>query len=75
MDNISEVVLLQRWMKKDWFELAVMTFGQDHGSTTSVLALDRCVDPNHKSVRWEAMGGVMTLACILFGELVLRKRD
>lgn len=101
------VVLLHRWMKKDWFELAVMAFGQGHGSTPSGLALARCVDPDHKSVSWEAfgvaigcitpftsvfvavwpvlamqslwiivgIGGVMTLACILFGELVLRKRD
>ena len=101
------VVLLHRWMKKDWFELAVMAFGQGHGSTPSGLALARCVDPDHRSVSWEAfgvaigcitpftsvfvavwpvlamqslwiivaIGGVMTLACILFGELVLRKRD
>ena len=92
-------------MKKDWFELAVMAFGQGHGSTPSGLALARCVDPDHKSVSWEAfgvaigcitpftsvfvaiwpvlamqslwiivaIGGVMTLACVLFGELVLRK--
>lgn len=100
------VVLLRRWMKKDWFELCLMAFGQGHGSTPSGLALARCVDPDHKSVSWEAfgvavgvispftsvcvaiwpvlamqslwiivaIGGVMTLACLLFGELVLRKR-
>ena len=99
------VVLLHRWMKKDWFELCLMAFGQGHGSTPSGLALARCVDPDHNSVSWEAfgvaigcitpftsvfvaiwpvlamqsqwilvgIGGAVTLACVLFGELILRK--
>lgn len=99
------VVLLHCWMKKDWFELCLMAFGQGHGSTPSGLALARCVDPDHNSVSWEAfgvaigcitpftsvfvaiwpvlamqsqwilvgIGGAVTLACVLFGELILRK--
>jgi ESS family glutamate:Na+ symporter len=99
------VFLLKRWMKKDWFELCLMAFGQGHGSTPSGLALARCVDPDHKSTSWEAfgvalgcvtpvtsalaailpilavqsqwipvgIGAAVTLACLLFGELVIRK--
>jgi ESS family glutamate:Na+ symporter len=99
------VFLLKRWMKKDWFELCLMAFGQGHGSTPSGLALARCVDPDHKSTNWEAfgvalgcvtpvtsalaailpilavqsqwipvgIGAAVTLACLLFGELVIRK--
>jgi len=57
------IILLKRWMKKDWFELCLMAFGQGHGSTPSGLALARCVDPDHKSISWEAFGvalGVVT---------------
>lgn len=99
--------LLRRWMKKDWFELALMSFGQGHGSTPSGLALARCVDPDSKSGNWEAfgvamgivtpftsvfaamlpavamqsqwtivaIGGVVTLICVLFGEFVIRKQN
>ncbi|MDD7434171.1 MAG: sodium/glutamate symporter [Peptoniphilaceae bacterium] len=50
------MVLLKRWLKQDWFELALMAFGQGEGSTPSGLALARCVDPDHKSTSWEAFG-------------------
>lgn len=101
------VVLLKRWLKKDWFELCLMAYGQGHGSTPSGLALARCVDPEHKSVSWEAfgvalgvvtpftsmsaallpivamqsqwipvvIGGVATVICLLFGELVVKWRS
>jgi len=101
------IVLVKRWLKKDWFELCLMAYGQGHGSTPSGLALARCVDPEHKSVSWEAfgvalgvvtpftsmsaailpilvmqsqwipiaIGGVATLICLLFGELVIRRRN
>ncbi len=55
--------LLRRWMKKDWFELALLAFGQGTGSTPSGMALARCIDPDHKSNSWEAFGialGVVT---------------
>lgn len=56
--------LLPKWMhKKDWFELALMAFGQGHGSTPSGLALARCVDPDSQSYAWEGFGvalGVFT---------------
>lgn len=57
------VILLRRWMKKEWFELCLMAFGQGHGSTPSGLALARCVDADHRSIAWEAFGvalGVFT---------------
>lgn len=101
------MVLLRRWMKKEWFELGLMAFGQGHGSTPSGLALARCVDPDSKSYTWEAfgvamgvttpftstfaavlpavamqsqwlivaLGGIVTLICVLFGELVVRKQN
>lgn len=96
---------VRRWMKKDWFEMCLMAYGQGHGSTPSGLALARCVDPDHKAATWEAfgvalgivtpitsilaavlpilavqslwipvgIGGAVTLACVLVGELVLRR--
>lgn len=57
------VVLLRRWLKKDWFELCLMAYGQGQGSTPSGLALARCVDADHKSESWEGFGvalGVFT---------------
>lgn len=100
------MVLLRRWLKKDWFELGLMAFGQGHGSTPSGLALARCVDPDSKVYAWEAfgvalgiftpitstlaailpplamqsewiviaIGAAVTLACVLFGELFVRKQ-
>ena len=94
-------------MKKEWFELGLMAFGQGHGSTPSGLALARCVDPDSRSYNWEAfgvalgvttpftstfaavllavamqsqwiivaLGGVVSLVCILFGELVVRRQS
>lgn len=57
-------VILPKWLHhKDWFELALMAFGQGHGSTPSGLALARCVDPDSRSYAWEAFGvalGVFT---------------
>lgn len=50
------VVLLKRWMKREWFELCLMAFGQGLGSTPSGLALARCVDADHKSTSWEGFG-------------------
>lgn len=99
------LVLVRRWVKKDWFEMCLMAFGQGHGSTPSGLALARCVDPDHKAPAWEAfgvalgvvtpitsilaavlpilavqsawlpvgIGAAVTLACVLIGELVLRR--
>ncbi|NCC44287.1 MAG: hypothetical protein EOM18_12100 [Clostridia bacterium] len=101
------MVLRRRWMKKDWFELALMAFGQGHGSTPSGLALARCVDPDSRSGNWEAfgvamgivtpftsvfaamlpavamrsqwlivaLGGIVTLVCVLFGELVIKRQN
>lgn len=101
------VVLLRRWIKKDWFELCLMAFGQGHGSVPSGLALGRCVDADHKSEAWEAfgvamgvftpvtstlaallpliavqshwipvgIGCVMTVICLLFGELFIRRQN
>lgn len=100
------IVVVKRWIKKDWFELTLMAFGQGIGSTPSGLALARCVDPDTKTSAWEAfgvalgvftpitstlaallpmiavksswsivaIGGAVTLAVVLFGELVLRKQ-
>lgn len=99
------LVLVRRWIKNDWFELALMAYGQGHGSTPSGLALARCVDPESKTEAWEAfgvalgvvtpftsmfaaifpllaiqsvwipvgLGAAVTVACVLIGELVLRK--
>lgn len=57
------MVMIRRWIKADWFELALMAFGQGTGSTPSGLALARCVDPETKAGAWEAFGialGVFT---------------
>jgi ESS family glutamate:Na+ symporter len=99
------LVLVPRWIKKDWFELALMAYGQGHGSTPSGLALARCVDPQSRTEAWEAfgvalgvvtpftsmlaallpllalqsvwiivgIGGAVSIACILVGELILRR--
>ena len=50
------VVLQKRWLKHDWFELSLLTFGQGLGSAPSGLALARCVDPDNKSTSWEGFG-------------------
>lgn len=100
------MVIVPHWLKKDWFELALMAFGQGHGSTPSGLALARCVDPDSKTYAWEAFGVALgittpitstlaavfppvamqsewivigiglavTVACLLFGELVIKKQ-
>lgn len=101
------MVLTKRWLKKDWFETALLFFGQGTGSSPSGLALARCVDPETKNAdAWEGFGvavGVfspisstlvailpilamkstwipigiglaVTLVCVLFGELVLRRQ-
>ncbi len=99
--------LLRRWLKKEWFELALMAFGQGHGSTPSGLALARCVDPDSRSYAWEAfgvalgvvtpitstlaavlpplamqsqwivvaLGGIVTLGCVVFGERFVKKQN
>jgi len=57
------MVLVRRWIKKDWFELAMLFFGQGTGSAPSGLALARCVDPEGKAISWDAFGvatGVFT---------------
>lgn len=101
------MLLLRRWLKKEWFELALMAFGQGHGSTPSGLALARCVDPDSKSYAWEAfgvalgvvtpitstlaavlpplamqsqwivvaLGAIVTLGCLIFGEQFVRKQN
>ncbi len=101
------IFLVRRWIKKDWFELCLMAFGQGHGSVPSGLALGRCVDADHKSEAWEAfgvamgvftpvtstlaallplvavqshwipvgIGCVMTVICLLFGELFIRRQN
>lgn len=48
--------LTKRWLRKDWFELCLMAFGQGMGSTPSGLALARCVDADHHSNAWEGFG-------------------
>lgn len=57
--SLITMFLLRRWLKKEWFELALMAFGQGHGSTPSGLALARCVDPDNKSYAWQAFGVAM----------------
>ena len=101
------MVIVRKWLGADWFELALMAFGQGHGSTPSGLALARCTDPDHKSYAWEAfgialgiftpitsvlaasfpalimksiwfpigIGAAVTVGCILFGELFVRKQN
>ena len=102
------MVLTKRWLKKNWFETAMLFFGQGTGSSPSGMALARCVDPETKNGdAWEGFGvavGVFSpvssalvailpilamqsvwipigiglavcAACVLFGELVLRKAN
>jgi len=66
-------VLVPRWIKNDWFELALMAYGQGHGSTPSGLALARCVDPNSETGAWEAFGvalGVVTPFTSMFAAII-----
>lgn len=51
------MVLTKRWLKKEWFETAMLFFGQGTGSSPSGLALARCVDPETKNPgAWEGFG-------------------
>ena len=101
------MVLTKRWLKTEWFETAMLFFGQGTGSSPSGMALARCVDPETKNPdAWEGFGvavGVFSpvssslvailpilamqsvwipigiglgvcVVCVLFGELVLRRR-
>lgn len=63
-------VLVKRWIKVDWFELALMAFGQGIGSAPSGLALARCVDPESKSTAWEAFGVALGVFSPLTSTLV-----
>ena len=60
------IVLVKRWMKKDWFETALLFFGQGTGSSPSGLALARCTDPETKNkAAWEGFG----VACGVFSPI------
>ncbi|MBT9775145.1 hypothetical protein GPL15_01320 [Clostridium sp. MCC353] len=55
-------VLGRHWIKKDWFETMLIIFGQALGSSTTGLALGRCVDPETKTSAYDSFGvsaGVM----------------
>lgn len=45
-----------RWLKKDWFETMCCMFGQCLGSSTTGIALGRCVDPDAKTSAYDSFG-------------------
>lgn len=60
------MVLVRRWIKKDWLETALLFFGQGTGSSPSGLALARCTDPEMKNgPAWEGFG----VACGVFSPI------
>lgn len=46
----------QRWIGKDWFETMLIVFGQGLGSSTTGIALGRCVDPDAKTCAYDSFG-------------------
>ena len=55
----------KRWLKKDWFETMCCIFGQSLGSSTTAIALGRCVDPNGETSAYDSFG----VAASIFGPL------
>lgn len=46
----------KRWVKRDWFECMIIIYGQCTGSSTTGIALGRCVDPNGETSAYESFG-------------------
>ncbi len=46
----------KRWIRQDWFETMLIVFGQALGSSTTGMALGRCVDPEAKTTAYESFG-------------------
>ena len=55
----------KRWLKKDWFETMCCIFGQSLGSSTTGIALGRCVDPDGETSAYDSFG----VAASIFGPL------
>lgn len=55
----------KRWLKKDWFETMCCMFGQCLGSSTTGIALGRCVDPDGQTSAYDSFG----VAASIFGPL------
>ena len=46
----------KRWVNRDWFECMIIVYGQSTGSSTTGIALGRCVDPNGETSCYESFG-------------------
>ena len=46
----------KRWVNRDWFECMIIIYGQCTGSSTTGIALGRCVDPEGKTSAFESFG-------------------
>ena len=45
------MVVVKRWLRKDWLETGLLFFGQGTGSAPSGMALGRCVDPELRNTQ------------------------
>lgn len=59
--------LSRKYFKKDWFEKALVAFGENTGNVSTGLALVRCVDPDGKSSAYDACGIGTTLWAPVYG--------
>lgn len=52
-----------RWLDRDWFETMCIIYGQSTGSSTTGIALGRCVDPDGRTTAYDSFG----VASSIFG--------
>ncbi|MBR5980738.1 MAG: hypothetical protein IK035_01905 [Firmicutes bacterium] len=65
------MVIVKRWLKKDWLETGLLFFGQGTGSAPSGMALGRCVDPELRNTQaWEGFGVASALMGVVGSFLV-----
>lgn len=63
----STLYFAPKMCKMDWFEKALMNYGQSSGETTTGLALLRCVDPNLCSSTMDSKGVATALLLPITG--------
>ena len=65
------MVVVKRWLRKDWLETGLLFFGQGTGSAPSGMALGRCVDPELRNTQaWEGFGVASALMGVVGSFLV-----
>lgn len=64
---LCALFLSKRYFKEDWYEKALIAFGENTGNLSTGLALVRCVDPDGKSSAYDACGIGTTLWAPVYG--------